>query len=292
MNRLRRFSAVFLVVLLAFTAGRFSPTLRRPPLVLGQDAAVTGVTAEQVAVSYNPDLGGFIDVAPRGDFSTLFTLYPGGLVRPQAYEWLGRALAPYGVRTLIPVFPLDLAVTAPDRAEGLLGLAAGHPVVIGGHSLGGSMAARFALRHSEALRGLVLMGAYSAEGDDLSGLALETLVLAAEHDGLATLEEITAGMTRLPDGAALSVIPGAVHSFFGRYGPQRGDGLPTVTRAEAERQIVEELSAFFEGRATSKPTLSPVLLALGTRYDGTATGSCISRRRSSSRPVPRSATSP
>ena len=71
------------------------------------------------------------------------------------------------------------------------------------------------------------------------------LVLAAERDGLATPDEITAGMTRLPDTATLTVLPGAVHSFFGRYGPQQGDGLPTVTRAVAERRIVEALRTFF-----------------------------------------------
>ena len=110
------------------------------------------------------------------------------------------------------------------------------------------MAARFALRHSEAVSGLVLLGAYSAEGDDLGDLTLQTLVLAAERDGLATPDEITAGTTRLPDTATLSVVPGAVHSFFGRYGPQRGDGLPTVTRAEAERRIVGAFRTFFGTR--------------------------------------------
>lgn len=245
MRRLSRFLAVLLIVSLAFVAGRLYPTLRRPPLILSQDAAVAGVTAEQVSVSYNPESGGFIDVAPRDDDRTLFIFYPGGLVRPQAYEWLGRALAPYGVQTLIPVFPFDLAVAAPDRAEGLLEFAEGRPVVVGGHSLGGAMAARFALRHPETVSGLVLLGAYSAEGDDLSDLTLETLVLAAERDGLATPQKVRSGMARLPETATLTVVPGAVHSFFGRYGPQRSDGLPTVPRAVAERQIIGALGTFF-----------------------------------------------
>lgn len=164
-------------------------------------------------------------------------------MRPQAYEWLGVALAPHGVRTLIPVFPFDLAVTAPNRAEKLLSLTQGKNVVLGGHSLGGAMAARFALRHPEAVTGLVLMGAFSAESDDLSTLPLDALILAAEHDGLAMLAEVRTGLTRLPETSQLTVIEGSVHSFFGRYGPQRGDGLPSVTRA-AERQVTAALRGF------------------------------------------------
>lgn len=165
-------------------------------------------------------------------------------MRPQAYEWLGVALAPYGVRTLIPVFPFDLAVTAPNRAEKLLSLSEGKNVVVGGYSLGGAMAARFALRHPEAVTGLVLMGAFSAESNDLSTLPLDVLILAAEHDGLVTLAEVRAGLTRLPETSQLTVIEGSVHSFFGRYGSQRGDGLPSVTRAAAERQITAALRGF------------------------------------------------
>ena len=212
MKRFRRSLLVVLLMLLAFAAGRLYPVLRRHPLVLRQDAVVTGVNSAQTLVSYNPALGGFIDVGPR-DFRTLFIFYPGGLVRPQAYTWLGVALAPLGVRTLIPVFPVDLAVTAPNRADRLLPLAEGKPVVLGGHSLGGAMAARYVLRHPKAVTGLVLLGAYSADGDDLSGLPLDVLVLAAENDGLASLEEVRAGMGQLPS-AQLTVISGSVHSFF------------------------------------------------------------------------------
>lgn len=246
MNRLRRPLLLVLFVLFAFAAGRLYPTLRRPPLVLHQDAVVADVDPEQVSVSYNPDAGGFIDITPQAGFDTLLILYPGGLVRPQAYEWLGVALAPLGVRTLIPVFPFDLAVTAPNRAKRLLAFAEGRRVVLGGHSLGGAMAARYLARNPDAATGLVLMGAYSADGDDLSALPVDVLVLAAENDGLASLREVRAGMIRLPDSARLSVIGGSVHAFFGRYGLQRGDGLPSTTRAAAERQIVQVLRAFLK----------------------------------------------
>lgn len=244
--RLRRSLLLVLLVALAFAAGWLYPILRRPPLVLGQDAVVANVDPAQVSVSYNPDLGGFIDITPRAGFDTLLIFYPGGLVRPQAYEWLGLALAPLGVRTLIPVFPFDLAVIAPNRAERLLRFAEGRRVVLGGHSMGGRTAAGYLTRNPDAATGLVLLGAYSAEGDDLSALPVDVLVLAAENDDLASLHEMRAGMARLPDSARLSVIRGSVHAFFGRYGPQRGDGLPSTTRAAAERQIVQVVGTFLE----------------------------------------------
>jgi pimeloyl-ACP methyl ester carboxylesterase len=243
-KRLRLPVVLALGVLLGFFAGWLYPYLDRPPLLPGQDAVVAGVDPTRVKTTYRPELGGYLDIAPPGEFGTLLIFYPGGLVRPQAYEWLGVALAPYGVRTLIPVFPADLAVLTPNRAEQLLPLAAGKRVVLGGHSLGGAMAVRFAARHPGAVSGLVLMGAFGAEGDDLSALPLEVLVLAAEHDGLATLAEVRAGLARSPATAQLSVVRGGVHSFFGRYGPQRGDGRPTVTRAAAEAQIVRALADF------------------------------------------------
>jgi pimeloyl-ACP methyl ester carboxylesterase len=239
-------AAVTLLFVLAWGLGRVHGVIFRPPLLLGQDAVVAGVDRAELTVELRREAGGFIAVTPPQPH-TLLVFYPGGLVRPQAYEWLGVALAAYGVRTVIAVFPFDLAVASPERAGRILDEVeptAGERVVLAGHSLGGAMAARFALRHPGRLDALVLMAAYSAESDDLSALALPTLVLAAEHDGLATLAQLEQGLERLPAGAQLTVLPGAVHSFFGRYGPQRGDGLPTVTRAEAEAAIVQALVTF------------------------------------------------
>ena len=38
-----------------------------------------------------------------------------------------------------------------------------------------------------------------------------------------------------------------MHSFFGRYGPQAGDGVPTVPRSDAEEAITKALTEFFAG---------------------------------------------
>ena len=74
----------------------------------------------------------------------LVIIYPGGLVRPQAYEWLARALAVRGYTTVIPVFSFDLALTDTGRANSLIERhGAGKRTVRAGHSLGGAMAARY-----------------------------------------------------------------------------------------------------------------------------------------------------
>lgn len=226
--------------------GLAHPFVFRPPLVVGQDAAVTGAAP---SVSTVADASGRVlvvtptDAAPR----VAFVLYPGALVRPQAYEWLGRALAAHGVVTLIPEFTLDLPVTDPGRAESVARrLAPGLPLFVGGHSLGGAMAAQFVGDHPDAVAGLILMAAYPPDTVDLSGAAFPAVSLRAEHDGVAPADKVTDGVRRLPPGSQLVVVAGSVHSFFGRYGPQANDGLPTVPREDAEAQVAAVLGDFLD----------------------------------------------
>lgn len=239
---------ILALIALGFGLGVLYMIMVPDELLLSQDAVVDGVLPEASVSMLRSDAGRFIDIQPLSqDVSTIFVFYPGGLVRPQAYQWLGVALAPYGIRTLIPEFPADLAVINPNRALDVLRRAGDLPerIVIGGHSLGGAMAARFALNHADELDGLILMAAYSAESDDLSESPLNVLVLAAENDDLATAEQVTAGLQRLPADTELVLIEGAVHAFFGRYGSQRGDGVPTISRGQAEVAIIDTLRSYF-----------------------------------------------
>jgi len=235
-----------LALLVGYGVGIAQPIVVRDPLVVGQDAVVDG-DAPRVTLA---EAGGDVLVIdpPDGEARVAFVLYPGGLVRPQAYEWIGHALAGHGVRTLIPEMPFDLAVLGSDRAGRVAAeLAPGLDVVVGGHSLGGVMAAAYAGANPGEVDGLVLLAAYPSDGDDLAAAEIPTLSLMAEHDGLADEGDVRGGLARLPADTRLTTIDGAVHSFFGRYGPQVGDGVPTVPRAAAEAQITGELVTFFDG---------------------------------------------
>lgn len=242
---------VWLVALIALAAGYFLSQARtyvvRPPLILGQDAAYDQASA-QARVTLEDAGGQVIYIRPPAVAGkTLFVLYPGGLVRPQAYEWLGRALAVSGVETVIPAFPADLAVTKANRASNLIEkYGRGKTVVIGGHSLGGAMAAQYASKNKEQIGGMILMAAYPAKNVNLAEATYPVLSLMAEKDGVASPDDVKDGLNRLPKSAELKVVPGAVHAFFGRYGPQKGDGLPSVTRAQAEAEILKDIREFIQ----------------------------------------------
>jgi alpha/beta superfamily hydrolase len=252
MRRFLRWLAVLAAIGLAFALGTFSSVLVRPDLVLGQDAVTDAASEGVTPVLETVDGKDVIRVEPPSGTTTrnvLVIIYPGGLVRPQAYEWLARALAVRGYTTLVPVFSFDLAVTDTGRATALLQrYAQGRRVVLAGHSLGGAMAGQYLADELKAGRqpvaGLVLMGAYPPDGADLAAADLKAVSLRAEHDRVADPVKVVDGLKRLPAGSKLVQIDGAVHSFFGRYGPQAGDGVPTVARAQAEAQILAAFEAF------------------------------------------------
>lgn len=251
MRRALKAVGLLVLVALAFGVGLVWPILVRPALVVGQDA-VTDTASAEVAVEVE-DAGGRALVARPpaavGETDLLVVVYPGGLVRPQAYEWLARRLAAAGHVTVIPEFSFDLAVTDADRADTLIArLGSGKRVVLAGHSLGGAMAAQYtAARVAEGAdrpAALILMAAYPPSGSDLSGSGLPVLSLLAEHDDVVDAGALEAGWALLPADARRVVVTGAVHSFFGRYGPQSGDGTPTVPRVAAETQISQAVEEF------------------------------------------------
>ncbi|WP_293910092.1 alpha/beta fold hydrolase [Deinococcus sp.] len=165
----------------------------------------------------------------RGDLRATLVYYPGARVKPEAYRWLGEALAPSGIQTVIVRFPLDLALLSPNRADDVLArLPAGEELFLAGHSLGGAVAAQYAGSNPSRIKGLILMGAYPANTVSLRDSKLRVLDLLAGRDGVATPQEVEAGLPRLPASTQLVRLPGAVHSYFGRYGPQRGDGTPAA----------------------------------------------------------------
>jgi len=178
-------------------------------------------------------------------------LYPGGRIDPRAYAPAAHALAREGYLVVIVRMPLNLAVFAPDRAADVL---AAFPQIdrwaVGGHSLGGAMAARFAYQHPKASQGLLLWAAYPASTDDLSGRTLAVTSIYGTHDGMA-LGDKTAAARLVPGNTHWVAIEGGNHAQFGWYGPQSGDGTATISRQEQQREIVGASLELLSGLADS-----------------------------------------
>jgi pimeloyl-ACP methyl ester carboxylesterase len=175
-----------------------------------------------------------------GQPETGLIFYPGGRVDARAYAPAMRAVAAQGYLAVIVPMPLNLAVLAPDSAAEVM---AAYPQVrhwaIGGHSLGGAMAARYAYSHPGAIDGLVLWASYPAASDDLSGAALRVVSIYGTRDGLATSDKIDASRPLLPPDTQWIAIEGGNHAQFGWYGPQQGDNEAAISRADQQAQAVE-----------------------------------------------------
>ena len=237
----RRWPGLVLLVVLVAGGGFlvWAGTPARPM----PEALAALVTDKQVRVTTGPWLT-FEPAAAAGPPPVGLVIYPGGRVDARAYAPLARELARQGYLTVIVKMPLDLAVFAPERAGAVM---AAYPDVqawaIGGHSLGGAMAARFAYRNPQAVAGLVLWAAYPAASDDLSGRDLAVTSIYGTLDGLATLDKIEASRPLLPPGTVWRPLDGANHAQFGYYGAQARDNAATIDRAEQQAAVIRATAA-------------------------------------------------
>ena len=178
--------------------------------------------------------------------SAAFIFYPGGKVEHTAYEPLMTACAERGILCVLVKMPGNLAVLDINAAEDLFLL---FPDIenwyIGGHSLGGSMAASYASENPGKLKGLILLAAYSTE--DLSSTSLNVLSVYGSEDRILNAENYKKYRTNLPENFAEIVLEGGCHAGFGMYGHQKGDGTPRIS-ADTQIQIAaNEISEFLLG---------------------------------------------
>jgi hypothetical protein len=171
---------------------------------------------------------------------TGFIFYPGGRVDARAYAPAARAIAEQGYLVVIVPMPLNLAVFGVYRAnEVIRAFPFIHRWGIGGHSLGGAMAASFAYQHSSSVKGLVLWASYPASSNDLSKMDLKVTSIYATLDGLSTSLKIDTSRPFLPSGTHWVVIEGGNHGQFGWYGSQPGDNEVVISRQEQQNQVIK-----------------------------------------------------
>lgn len=173
--------------------------------------------------------------------STGFIFYPGGRVNARAYAPQALAIAEKGYPVVIVPMPLNLAVFGVNRAgEVMTAFPEIERWVIGGHSLGGAMAANYTRNHRGAVDGLVLWASFPADSDSLADqTGLTAYSIYGTLDGLATPEKVRAAEPLLPPSARFIPIEGGNHAQFGWYGDQSGDNPATISRANQQKLIVD-----------------------------------------------------
>ena len=170
-----------------------------------------------------------------------FIFYPGGKVEHRAYIPLMQALQERGVLCVLVKMPFNLAVLDINAADGIQNEYPGIPDwYIGGHSLGGSMAASYLGAHIDEYKGLILLGSYSTE--DLSDSGTKVLSVFGSEDEVMSKDSYTRYKSNLPEDFTEIEIPGGCHAYFGMYGAQDGDGTPAITNEEQIRLTAEYIS--------------------------------------------------
>ena len=170
--------------------------------------------------------------------------YPGGKVANTSYVPLMHSLSGNGVLCVIVEMPFNLAVFDIDAADEIKKQ---YPQIkewyIGGHSLGGSMAASYVSEHADEFKGLVLLGSYSTANLKKSGL--DVLSVYGSKDKVLNIDKYKDNKSNLPKDFTEIVIDGGCHAYFGMYGMQDGDGTPKISNAEQIRLTADAIVNHF-----------------------------------------------
>lgn len=173
-----------------------------------------------------------------------FIFYPGGKVEFTAYAPLMEALAERNILCVLLQMPGNLAVLDMDAANGI---SEQFPELdqwyIGGHSLGGSMAASYVSKSTEEFEGLALLASYSTA--NLSDTELQVISLFGTEDGVLNREKYEKYRSNLPQDAVEISIEGGNHAYFGSYGNQEGDGTASIIPQQQVQITADALAAFF-----------------------------------------------
>ncbi len=207
------------------------------------------------------DDGLFLD-GPGTDAALIF--YPGAKVEYTAYVPLMYRLAENGADVFLIKMPCNLAILGIDKADDIADEYEYEKWYLGGHSLGGAMAAVYAADQLEdgdlRLDGLVLMAAYPTKS--LQSADMSVLTIYGSEDGVLNMEKIAEGRKLMPSVSAAdgsteaaagteasaggtekasdkavravteTVIEGGNHAQFGCYGKQKGDGRASISAEE------------------------------------------------------------
>ena len=254
--RVRKFSRRSLWVVLALTVGAFLVglamgvqwlTFTRSPLPEALDALVSDgvVTVTQ---------GAWLTFSPKGDTPKLgFIFYPGGRNDFRGYAPLMRAIALQGYYVVVPEMPFNIAVFGTNAADEII---ASNPDivhwVIGGHSVGGAMAASYADNHRADIDGLAIWASYPADNVDLSHMTIPVISIYGSRELRVNDASVAERKHLLPGTTRYFRIEGGDHHQFGSYEITPEEHRATTSRDMQHQEILQATLELLDTVADTK----------------------------------------
>ena len=216
-------------------------------------AAQALVSDPEVRVT-ETDYGWFFD-GPSEDTGLVF--YPGGKVDETAYAPLLHLLAAEEMDACLVKMPFHLAVFGKDKAQEVMDQYDYSRWYVGGHSLGGAMAAGFAAEHGEAsedvlreeapegvlhggtLEGVILLAAYPTDPLDPD---MSEILIYGSGDEVLNMQRLEESRQYAPEHLTEHIIKGGNHAQFGAYGEQKGDGKASLCMEEQIEETVQVIA--------------------------------------------------
>ena len=193
------------------------------------DEGMKALESDSVTVE-RTDFGWRFD-GPAEDTALIF--YPGANVEEAAYAPLLHRLAENGMDVFVVKMPFHFALFGENLADRVLERYDYGHWYIGGHSLGGVMAASYAASHE--LDGVILLASYPTKA-----LEEPILLLYGTEDGVLNLTRVEASAQF---GSVETVaIRGGNHANFGNYGEQAGDNAARISAEEQQEQAVAAIA--------------------------------------------------
>jgi dienelactone hydrolase len=179
--------------------------------------------------------------------------YQGALVNQESYSIWASNLATEGYPVYLVHHPFNLAITSKDKAQTIINEYPINDYVIGGHSLGGVMASRYAHDKESnssidegSLKGVFFFASYPDEKGSLDNSDLAVLSVTGSNDGVINLEAYTEGKKFLPKKTLYKSIQGGNHAGFGSYGPQKGDYPATISNKQQQEELTSTFSSWLD----------------------------------------------
>ncbi len=187
---------------------------------------------------------------PRNqDYKAVIVFYPGGKVEYTAYSGLMYELANRGFICLLPRMPENLAFLRVNAVDVMTKRYSKEKESVeyldwylAGHSLGGVAASTFLAETNNEYAGLILCASYTT--NDFSDSDYRLLSIYGSEDKVLNMDSYRQSKDLWPVDSEEYVIQGGIHSYFGNYGIQDGDGVPTISNEQQIMEAADVISSF------------------------------------------------